>query len=139
MADLSSLDFATPAEEGADLVLRHPEDNSVLTNSKGKEMTITLRGKDSPSYTQVFHNLSNQRLERSLRTKKGVTANAAQQMLNDDIELLAQNTTGWKNLEMGGKEYPFSLANARELYKKFAWIREQAHMFVDDRTNFLKS
>lgn len=50
-------------------------------------------------------------------------------------------TLGWRNLEISGKEIPYSAEFARELYttQSFAWLRRQVRAALDDLENFIQS
>ncbi len=135
--DLTSLDFSGAAEAGAVLALRSPIDSSVLLDAEGNEMTLTLLGKDAPSYQKVISKLSNARLERAKQARKMVFA-SAEEVLTEEVELLANVTTAW-NITLDKESPVFSVAEARKFYRRFEWARQQANAFIEDRSNFLNS
>lgn len=138
MTDIASIDFSKVCEDGATLILRHPFTGEVLTNSEGKEMTITVIGESAPSFKQVMFKLQNARMAKMRRATKDQII-TAEELFSEDIELLAQTTKGWANLEMNGKPLEFSVAAARDLYGKIDEIRRQVKEFQSDQRNFLKN
>ena len=57
---------------------------------------------------------------------------------NDTIELLAAVTAGWRgDFVLDGTPLPYTEHNAQQLYRRFAWIREQVDQAVGNRANFL--
>jgi hypothetical protein len=55
------------------------------------------------------------------------------------IDGVVSATVGWSNIEDGENPIPFSEGNARDIYTRFIWIREQLETFIADRANFLKA
>lgn len=124
--DLKSLE----PKETATLELRHPADGTVIPG-----VTITGYGKDSKEFERAQNSIERR------RTKKAKNFRSLLQDPEDrkenEIELLARVTTGWTGIVVDGEEVSFSFENAKELYGRFAWIREQFDEFLGDRTDFL--
>lgn len=132
--DLSELDTRKAAEEGAKLQLRHPVDDTPLTDDKGVPITITVVGSDSQTFKRAMHAQADRRMAKANRR------NMTMQSIEDEgINLLVAATTGWFGIIVDGKAMPFSGDNAHTLYDRFPWIREQVNVFVGDRANFLKA
>ncbi len=124
--DLSSLDVVAAAETGAEIEILHPV--------TGKELgiTITIVGADSERYRKNLRSLANSRLNRKAR--KTASLEEAEE---DGLELLAKATLGWKGVVVDGAEIPFSPLEAKKLYKRFPWIKEQVDAAIADRRTFL--
>lgn len=125
--DLALLDSKSACEDGAEMELLHPRTKQPLG------AFITLRGKDSPSLRAYISRQQNDRLE---KIRRGKAINVEQQE-KDNINLLAQATTGWRGMVEDGEELPFSVSEAARVYAEFPWIEEQADAFIGDRANFL--
>lgn len=135
--DLSSLDSTVAAEEGAELQLRSPVDDSILRDEKTKDpVTITLFGTDSKEYMKVTHSIQNRRLGKRLG-KGGRAKLTAEEFEVEALELLVASTKAWKHIVVDGQELDCSEKNVRMVYQRFPWIREQVDEFIADRSNFL--
>lgn len=55
------------------------------------------------------------------------------------IRKAAALTKGWRNLDVGGKEFKYSPENAVWLYTNSPHIRDQVLRFYQDRANFTKT
>ena len=125
--DLTKLDTAKVAEEGAELRVAHP------TTGEDLGITITLIGTDS----KTFRDISKSRATASL--KKKTREIDLDQNESDAVDLLAKCTKGWSGITENGKEVVFSYENAVQIYTKYLWLREQIDRFMADRSNFLPS
>ena len=135
--DLSSLDTVSASAEGACLELRNPVNDAVLRDEKsGEPVTITLVGTDSKDYMKITHEIQNRRLGKRLG-KGGRMKTTAEEIEADALELLVASTKSWKHIVVDGAELSFSQANARMLFQRFPWIKEQVDEFIADRSNFL--
>ena len=128
--DLSTLDLSVAASEGATLTLTHPGTGEDLY-SDDKPMTITVLGKDSAEYRGAIRKAANARMK---NRKKVDTVEALE---SESVGLMSTITTGWSGITVDGEEMAFNAENAKELYRRFHWIREQVDAFVDERANFL--
>jgi hypothetical protein len=126
--DLSQLDTAKASDEGAELELRHPKTGEVLGGP-----VIILAGPDSEIVRGAQRKLTNKRL-------KGRRTKVDAEMIEDEqLEVLALSTLGWRDIACDGAVLPCSKENAKMLYGRFPWIREQVDEFVGERGNFIKS
>ena len=120
--DLSSLDTSAAAEAGAELELLHP------ATGEGLNMFVTLLGTDSASWRQA--------ISRNLN-RRGSGKRTPEKAMEENIETYAACTVGFRGVILDGQEIPFSHDNARMLYRRFPWMREQVDAFIGDRANFL--
>lgn len=131
--DLSTLDTADLANQGAALELRGP-DGSPLLQDDGKPITITLLGADSDALTLISTRQTNRYLKGQGQMR--VTAELAR---SNELEYLAKATVAWDGIKIDGTVPDCTEAEARALYTRFPWITAQARAFVEDRANFLKA
>lgn len=127
--DLSELDTVAGADAGHEFELRHPATNEPL----GIFMTVV--GSDSERYHEHLRQIRKQAAAQATRSR-----HHRQETDEDDvgIGLLAASTIGWKHMPpVNGKAVEFSLDNAKMVYKRFPWIREQASVVIQERANFL--
>jgi hypothetical protein len=137
--NLSSLDTTAVAESGAVMKVRNFATGEVLMTEDKKPVTIVLAGEDSERFKKADLANRNRRIDRMQVGVRGAKASAAE-LDSDNLEMLVAVTIGWSNIAIDGDdELPFSHDNARVLYTKLPWLREQAQAFVLDRTNFLKA
>lgn len=128
ITDLAELDTVKGAEEGYELELRHP------TTGEPIGAFITVIGEDSDRYQEHLRALQKKSVDQFVRSRKvnGVDPE------EEGINLLAAATKSWHSLPpVDGKALEFSTGNARTLYKRFPWIREQVAVAVRERANFL--
>lgn len=133
--DLSTLDTAELANQGALLELRDPAGNPVLQED-GSPVTLTLLGEDSDVVTQVNNRNANQFLR---GTSAGGQAVTAEMSRTNEINKFATATVGWSGIVVDGEVVTFSLDAAKALYRRFPWIRDQVRTFIGDRANFTKA
>lgn len=55
-----------------------------------------------------------------------------------DVDMAVRITKDWKDIDWDGKKFPYSKANAVQLYSKSPFIRDQVLSFYNDRLNFTK-
>lgn len=130
--DLSSLDVAKASNEGFDVRLFHPVTNVEL------DSVIRVLGRDSDKFKAVQAEQNRKRIARMSRggmIRPGVLS--LQELDSDTIDLLAACTVSWTNVSENGKAIEFSAENAKTLYRKYSWIREQVEAGVNDRANFM--
>lgn len=138
MFDLSTLDTTKAAEEGATLEVRHPTTGIVLMNGEAKPVTLTLAGSDSDRAMKAERAALNRRFKANANRRGTSSSMTAEELDSDTLDKLAACTLGWSGFVVEGSEVECTPANARQLYRQWPWLREQAQAFVDDRANFLK-
>jgi hypothetical protein len=130
LIDLGSLDTCEASEMGAVLEVMHPTDNTPLG------IKITLAGADSDVYRKTVNKSVNKRVQR-MKPGQSLPFTAEEQEENG-LALLAACTLAWDGVVVDGEALPCSKENAKELYRRFPWLREQVDMFIGDRSNFLR-
>ena len=125
--DLSTLDVSAIAEQGAILNVTHP------VSGQNLGVSIRLAGADSEIYRKAMRAAAARRINSRRRS-----ALTPEEMEQEALELLAKATLGWEGVVLDGETLPFSPENARRLYGRFPWIKEQVDLFIVDRGNFLQ-
>jgi len=129
--DLSSLE----TQAGSTMTVMHPVEDIPLLGGDGDPVTFSLLGIDSEEYRASQRGITNKRLSRKNKFK--ITA---EQLELETIEVLVACTVNWSdNFEVDGSAYPFSKDNAKALYERFPWVREQVDDFIGERANFLRN
>ncbi len=135
--DLNIFDTTTPAENGADLHLKHPlTGEAVYADDKNKKpVAIKLKGTDSDEYKKI--------IQRIVRNNKAKNKDSGEpdfdELKQAAAETYAKMTISWENISVNGKPLDFSYDNAVKLYLGYAEITKQVGDFMADRTNFIKS
>lgn len=137
--DLATLDTKKGAEQSYALEFSHPDTGAKLGCG------VMLIGADAEIYQKKLRAFQKKRAQQFIRNRK--FALSPEEAEDEQIDLLVVATTGfWEKGEDGqmlstltidGKKLEFSAANARELYVRFMWAREDAQEAVRDRANFL--
>jgi hypothetical protein len=128
--DLATLDTKKGADLGFDLHLRHPATGDPIG------AVIRIAGMDSERYRDKATAQQRARFERLARRNRFDTANPEEQR-EEAIQLLAAATLGWDDVNLNGQAVPFSESAAADLYRNFAWVREQVDVAMHERANFL--
>jgi hypothetical protein len=135
MIDLADLDTVSKANEGFDVPLFHPGTKEDLG------ITIRILGRDSERFQEVSRRQQRRRTAKlskgGFRPGKAGSSLTPEELEAGTIELLAECTVGWSPITIKGEDVPFSLENAKMLYKDYPWIREQVDDAMDDRANFI--
>lgn len=129
--DLAQLDMTSMADIGAEMPVIHPATLEPLKYN-GHPVIIKLYGQDSTAFREEMQNRAKIQLAR--RQKIDV-----EKLTSDAADLLAACTIGWVGLTEGGQEIEFSRENAKRIYTKYGWLRQQVDEFVSDRANFFKA
>lgn len=131
MADLSKLNTAAVAEEGAELDVLHPVENIPIG------VKIVLAGKDSDRFQKFVRKQANKRTSKWRPGQK--LSFTAEEQEQEKVDLLVACTISWSGVVMNGEEIPFSPEAAKELYSNpgFSWLVEQIDEFIGDREHFL--
>lgn len=135
--DLSTLDITASAEEGAVMELRHPASHAVLVDADKKPLTITLAGDDSERVRKAQRAATNRRL--AMQGRRSGNKLTAEELEADGIDVLAAATVAWTGIVLDGQPLDCTPANAKTVYARLPWIREQAETFTADRANFLRA
>lgn len=124
--DLTQINLTEAAEIGAYLELEHPVTGEKL------DAIIHLAGTDSAEYRKKQKEIQSKRIAKMARGKKSDLTTSD----DEECDLLASCTLGWRGIFNGKEEVKFSQAAAKKLYLETYWIREQVDAFIGDRANF---
>ena len=123
--DLATLDTAALAEQGAELELVHPATGAPLG------VYVTVAGADSRAWRKAVAAQAEKR-----RGRRG--APTPDEALAGGIDILARCTLAWRGMYFEGAELPCNTANARMIYERLPWAREQVDAFASDRASSLR-
>lgn len=128
--DLSALDVRKGADAGFELQLQHPQSAAPLP------IWITVLGADSDVYQSALREQSRKRTDRLARGRRAPVT--PEEVEAAALDLLSGITIGWRaECTLDGQPFPaFSQSEARKLYARFPWVREQVDVAMGDRANF---
>lgn len=130
--DLAQLDTIAEADKGAAMALLHPVTRQPLVDAAGQPIAITLAGMDSQAFRAAQRAATNKRLAQRGRAKL-----TAEELDAEQLDTLARCTLSWSGIVLDGAALPCTTANARQLYERLPWVREQADEYIADRANFI--
>lgn len=138
--DLAALDTTENAETGAWMHLQGPDYEDLYVGEKddGKPVRILLLGADSKEFQQLQHKQTTKRVKQL--TKPGRRSRnelSSEDFTEGSIDLLVRCTKGFENVIYNGEELDCTAANARKIYERLGFVREQAWDFINDRSNYL--
>jgi hypothetical protein len=125
------------ANEGAVLEVRHPVTGLPLTLDDQTPVRITLVGMDSEQYRAAVRARTNKRIKAAAETSRSQVS--AEMLENEGLDILVACTLGWEGIFVKDAPLPFSPENAKTLYARLPFLREQVDSFIGDRGNFLKA
>ena len=123
MLDFGKFDLA--AQSAAGFAYHVVDPLGVPMTHEGKPVVITVSGSDSPAYKNRQRELARENTDKAIE--------------RDDLamEMLVACTLGWQGIVWDGKPLAFTPDNARMLYNRHEWLREDVARAVLDRANFL--
>lgn len=129
MADLDTLGVVSASERGAELTLKHPatgEDTDIVVNVLGFDAEVVVQA------GREFDRAE------SKRTKEEREADDESPLLRRNIVLAKAAVTGWRNVQRGKKDVPFSKEASAEILEApdFVWMVHQVCAFGTKRGNF---
>lgn len=128
--DFANLDLTVAANEGAEVELLHP------VTGEGLGSFVSILGTDSDRYKERMNKLRNKRIEAA---KKAETIDmTAEDLDQQNVDLLVACTTGFRDLVLDGEPVVFSATIAQQMYTRFSWMRDQIDREIGNRANFLK-
>jgi hypothetical protein len=135
---LSAFDTVTGSDEGAALEVRHPVTGDVVRDSEGKALTLGLAGPDSRLAKKAEQDRINRRLKG--RHRRGDDILTAEEMDEDNLEILAACTLWWSGFVFPGQdqEPECTPENARLVYERYPEVRRQAEAFRAKAANFMR-
>ena len=134
--DLNSFDTVSACNAGAEIELKDPWTGA----STGA--FITIMGEDSEVFKNAFYKIRNRRnMEKAQaeRQRQAAPILTAEQEEEDNIELLAACTKGWRGIARDGVEIPFSQEAAAQFYRQFPKFKQQANAAIGALENFIKA
>ena len=124
--DLSKLDSVSACERGMDVVIKDELDQET-------DIVITVVGVDSAIYRKEHQRLQ---AKTDIAKKRGKAIEGVE-LEALYVELSTKCTTGWKNLQLDGKDVDFSVEKALEIYNAYPIIKTQVFVALYDRAGFL--
>jgi hypothetical protein len=131
--DLSKLNSVDACDNGAVCEILHPATGEPIGAK------ITLAGIDSQIYRKAQRALSNKRLKQLVGRGVVNRTPTVEEFEYETIEMLAKCTLAWEGIVWEGKELQCNFENAKMLYTKLIWLRDQVDAFINDRANFLQN
>lgn len=133
---VDGVDTLTLADSGVDMPIRHVVTKQPIIVGD-VTMALTLLGHDSAIYRQVQRDLAN----KNLAAQQNETEPKLRDTTEDNIEILVRCTVGWKGFFERGTRTAinFTKDGAREFYRKYPPVREQAFDFITSRANFMRA
>jgi hypothetical protein len=98
--------------------------------SDGKPMTITIYSPYSDKFRQVAHEQAKKRINKGRDTDLTID-----EYYDFNIETLAATVQSW-DIQFGGEALAFSVAAAKDLFKKLPWLVEDIREAQDNTGNF---
>lgn len=123
--DFSNIDLESWAEDGAEMIVKHPVTLEDLHDENGKPVTIWVKGLDSPEAKSIAR-------AAAVSMQNG----NAKKLEKDGLELLLKITSKWQGIGWDGKELDCTPKNIRFFYEKREWVGLQVIEFARDRRNF---
>lgn len=131
--ELKGPDMQTPVtqdvldEAGNPVMEKDPRGNEV---KKQKPVTITIASANSDLWQKMQEKIADEVRD---MTKK---YNALDRRF-DVCQLLASVTIAWDGILVDGKKPECTFDNARNLYMKYKWVRDQVEVFASTHKNFM--
>lgn len=89
--------------------------------------------------SEHFQNINNQAIDRRRRGRRGNEPLSQAEIQQEGATLLAKATADWTGVADEGEVLTCNEKNARHMYLKYNWLREQVDAFMSDRQNFIKT
>lgn len=127
--DLATFDGLVEAQEaGLDVEILSPDGKPLGPDG----FRIKIAGVDSKRFRSIRREFISDDLARQ------TTADLTPEEQDDrQIRTLARCTLSWSAVRLGGEELPFTEVNARMLYRRFPFIRDQVEMKAGRRAAFM--
>ena len=127
--DISELMTQEAHEEGAEVEIFHPDNRK-----KSMGVFFTVLGIDSKAFQAAEKKAYNDQL--SEFTKSGSITEETQ--IESEVKQVSAVVTGWRGIQSGKDDLPYSKEKCVELMTKSPWMRKQIDRFIGDRKNFIK-
>jgi len=135
--DISELMTQDAHEEGAEVEIFHPSETVEVDGKRVKKslgVFVTVLGVDSKDYQVAVKKAVNSQVSR-LKSTGALSEDAT---LGLEIAQVVAVIIGWRGIESGGEEVPYSNSKCLDLMTKSPWMRNQIDEFLGDRKNFIK-
>ena len=122
MLDLEKTNIAEAAEAGVEFELMLPKSNTPTG------AFVKVRGEESEVVRNYVRKRINEAQARAAMLRKrgkdeeGMTMEEAEESLTDAATV---RVISWRGIAEGGKEVPFTSENAKRIFMKHPWIRDQ--------------
>lgn len=128
--DLASFDSAIEAQEGGlEVEIRGPDGKQLGPNG----WRIRIAGPDSKRFRDASAAITQERID-----SENAIELTAEDIQKNAVRILAKCTLGWTPIIMGGKEIECTEANARKIYEKYSFVREQLERKAGNRRAFFR-
>lgn len=128
--DLASLDPMIEAQEsGMEVDIKGPDGKPLGPNG----WRIRIAGPDSKRFREASAAITQERID-----SENPGDLSAEDIQKNSIRILAKCTLGWTPIIMGGKEVECSEVNARKIYEKYSFVREQLERKAGNRRAFFR-
>ncbi len=135
--DISELMTQDAHEDGAEVEIFHPSETiEVDGKAERKSLGVFFKvlGIDSRDFQSAEKKAYNKQL--SIYAKDKVIDEGA--IIDGEISLACAAITGWRGIQDGDKDLPYSKSKCLDLMTKSPWMRKQIESFVGERKNFIK-
>lgn len=132
--DFGTIDTAEDSNHGATYHVVDPySEEPAYVNIGGKDVpvTITVLGPDSDKMRQFQSNMMRSMMK---RRKASMDADDLDRKMTSQ---LVEAVVSWQGVMMNGEELDCTRDNAKVLFDKHRWLREQLLGFQQERANFL--
>lgn len=153
--DIADIDLEAEALAGAFMQLRDPRNNQPIWADAEKDdpqepCGLLLLGVEAPAVKEKVDEITKRRQQREQKRyddliEEGVGHKAAKEqaastpkeLLEDDVEMIATATTGWRHLAYKGDSV-YTDELVREFYRNREWAMRQAQFFIANHANFMQ-
>lgn len=127
----------TEFSDTATYTIKDPISDQPIDDGKA---TITLAGPDSAEFAHAELEVNRRRTMRLNASRKPKVFDDPEEVKANLIDILVSCTITWTGISITADNtiLTFSKENARMLYSKVKWLREQVETFIGDRANFLQ-
>jgi hypothetical protein len=131
--DLSNLEVKEEKQAVAMQVV-HPITRKPMFDEATKEpVEIVVLSADSSEAANARQKIA----DKALKARSQGRSPSAADVEEGGIEILAFCTKSWKHVVWEKAELPYSRENAKMIYRKLPWLRQQVDAFSADLNNFL--
>lgn len=128
--DLASLDPLIEAQEsGMEVEIKGPDGKQLGSNG----WRIRIAGPDSKRFRDASAAITQERIDAG-----NVGDTSADDIRRNAIRILAKCTLSWTPIIMGGTDVPCTEANARAIYEKYQFVRDQLEQKAGNRRVFFR-